>query len=281
MTDEPMTDEPMTDEPMTDERAEEFGRYVDALLDEERPSPDDVADDEAIMAIIATGLKAAGRPESETPDPAFAEQLRLRMREADRGIAAVSRLPSLGLGRVRISRRDLLRTGIGAAVGLAAGGSAVAVLGGRTRNVFVDPGSSLASDGEWTPVALLADLPAGSVARFSTAAFAGFLVNDDGQIRALSSVCTHMGCTLAYRPAWRDLRCPCHGASFDLYGHLANGTDRWSEAGGSHGDPEAYPIQLPPLVRPQVKVEGDQILLLAPRASTSRRFPYGLASWSR
>jgi cytochrome b6-f complex iron-sulfur subunit len=251
---------------MSDKRAEPFSRYLDSLSEGERPSPDDVADDEALMARLAAELTAAGLPEEPAPDPAFVEQLRLRMREADHGIATVSSLPILGVGRVRLSRRDLLRTGIGAAIGLAAGGAAVAILGRNTRDAFVDPGRSLAPGGEWTAVARLADLPVGSVTRFSTAAFDGFLVNDEGQIRALSSVCTHMGCTLAYRPAWRDLRCPCHGASFDLYGHLANGGDRWTAGSGYKGDVQAYPIQLPPLVRPQVKVEGGAILVLTPRA---------------
>ena len=252
---------------MTDERAEVFSRYVAALLDGQRPSPDDIADDEALTARLAAEMAAAGLPEVTSPDPAFIEQLRLRMRDADQGIAAVSSLPIPGIGRVRLSRRDLLRGGVGAAIGLAAGGAAVALLRDPTiREAFVDPGRALAPKGEWMAVARLADLPAGAVLRFSTAAFEGFLVNDEGEIRALSSVCTHMGCTLAYRPERNDLRCPCHGASFDLYGHLANGSDQWSRAGGYDGDVQAYPIQLPPLVRPQVKVVGDSVLVLTPRA---------------
>jgi nitrite reductase/ring-hydroxylating ferredoxin subunit len=252
---------------MTDERAEPFSGYLDSLLEGERPSPDNVADDDALMARLAAEMAAAGLAEEPTPTAAFVEQLRLRMRDADRGIATVSSLPLPGIGRMRLSRRDLLRTGVGAAIGLAAGGAAVAVLRApTTRTAFVDPGRSLAPTGEWTAVARLADLPVGAVTRFRTAAFEGFLVNDEGQIRALSSVCTHMGCTLAYRPERNDLRCPCHGASFDLYGNLANGSDRWSRWGGYDGDVEAYPIQLPPLVRPQVKVEGDSVLVLTPRA---------------
>lgn len=259
---------------MTDERAEEFGRYVDALVDGERPSPDDIADDEAIMARLAAELNAAGRPEPEEPDPAFVEQLRLRMREADRGIAAVSSLPSLGFGRVRISRRNLLRTGIGAALGLAAGGAAigatVAALSQRkpppVTTALVRPSPSLVPQGVWSPVARIVDVPPGAVMRFRTAAFSGFLVNDDGEIRALSAVCTHMGCTLTYRPAVRDLRCPCHGASFDLSGKLANGPEAWAEPSGYHGDARAYPIELPQLARPEVKIDGNSILVLIPWA---------------
>ena len=114
-------------------------------------------------------------------------------------------------------------------------------------------------EGFWQEVALLANVPPGSAIRFSTASFAGYVVNDGGHIRALSSVCTHMGCTLYYRPDWKDLRCPCHGASFALKGQLANGRDRWRETGGYAGDASAYPVTLPALVRPEVKVEDGEI----------------------
>jgi Rieske Fe-S protein len=177
-----------------DAAVERFERYLDALLGGGRPSPEDVADaNEAEMARTAAELSGAvGAPD---PDPAFIEQLRLRMRQADQGIASVQVPP---------------------------------------------PGSAL---------------------RFSTAAFDGYVINDGGDIRALSSVCTHMGCTLHFRSDWQDLRCPCHGASFDLHGELANGRDRWRQSGGYRGDAQAYPISLPPLVRPKVKVDGDQVFV--------------------
>jgi len=91
-------------------------------------------------------------------------------------------------------------------------------------------------------------------------------VNDDGEVRALSSVCTHMGCTLHFRPDWRDLRCPCHGASFDLRGELANGRRAWRSTGAYPGDESAYPVELPPLIRPRVKVDGDRILVWTAQA---------------
>ena len=102
-------------------------------------------------------------------------------------------------------------------------------------------------------------MPPGSAVRFSTAAFDGFVVNDAGAVRALSSVCTHMGCTLHFRPDWQDLRCPCHGASFGLDGRLANGRRAWRSEGAYRGDAQAYPIELPDLVRPEVKVEDGVI----------------------
>ncbi len=251
---------------MADQRSDAFGRYVDALLEGTRPAPDEIVEDEGPMARLAAELTAAGDPRHGDPDPAFVEQLRLRMRDADAGIDAVhDALPPTPMHRIRVSRRDLLRVGLGAAAGLAAGAAGLSILRPSNRIPLVDPGRDLVANGEWVPVATLADLPAGAAVRFSTAAFDGYVVNDAGTIRALSSVCTHMGCTLTYRPEWWDLRCPCHGASFDLSGHLANGKQGWS-ASGYAGDAQAYPLDLPPLVRPKVKVAGESVLVWTARA---------------
>jgi nitrite reductase/ring-hydroxylating ferredoxin subunit len=114
-------------------------------------------------------------------------------------------------------------------------------------------------EGFWTDVASLEQVQPGDAVRFSTAAFDGYVVNDAGTIRALSSVCTHMGCTLHFRPDWQDFRCPCHGASFGLDGRLANGRSAWRADGPYRGDAQAYPIELPDLIRPEVKVEDGVI----------------------
>lgn len=272
-----MADRPRDPDPEL-ETADRFDRYLDALVSGGRPSPETVAPgDEAEMARTAAELAGATDPAAD-PDPAFVEQLRMRMRQADAGIAAVQVPPPVralaphpatardGAGplqRIRISRRALLQGGIGAAAGLAAGALGMAALRGTPQTggpQFGGGGQALVKgEGFWQQVATLADLPAGSAVRFTTAAFDGYVVNDAGQIRALSSVCTHMGCTLHFRPDWKDLRCPCHGASFDLNGQLANGRDRWKVTGGYAGDAAAYPISLPPLVKPRVKVDGNEV----------------------
>jgi nitrite reductase/ring-hydroxylating ferredoxin subunit len=265
------------DERRVSDAADRFDGYLEALLGDGRPSPEAVDDrDEAEMARMAAELAGTGRPASGIePDPAFVEQLRLRMRQADAGIAAVRQPPPVrerpqpaGLGRWRLSRRQLLQAGVGAAAGMAAG-VVGASLGGRAQQPpgMAGDGEPLVSgDGFWTEVARVADVPPGTALRFSTAAFDGFVVNDEGEIRALSSVCTHMGCTLHFRPDWHDLRCPCHGASFDLAGRLANGRRAWRADGAYRGDARAYPIELPDLVRPQVKVDGDRVLVWTAQA---------------
>jgi cytochrome b6-f complex iron-sulfur subunit len=260
----------MVDDERRDPAAERFDGYLDALLGEGRPSPDDVADrDEAEMARLAAELAATARGASAAePDPAFVEQLRRRMREADAGIDAIRTPPPVRAAPAqpgaalpwRVSRRDVLRAGIGAAAGLAAGLVGVS-LRQRTDEAPTNPdrGPLVAGEGFWAEVAAADDVPPGSAVRFSTPAFDGFIVNDEGDVRALSSVCTHMGCTLHFRPDWQDLRCPCHGASFDLTGRLANGRSRWRQTGGYRGDANAYPLELPDLVRPRVKVEDERI----------------------
>ncbi|HYI65620.1 MAG TPA: Rieske (2Fe-2S) protein [Candidatus Limnocylindrales bacterium] len=259
-----------------DPRAERFERYLDALLAGGRPSPEDVeSGDEAEMARLAAEIAGAVRDDSAEPDPAFVEQLRLRMRAADAGLASVQVPPPVrdkavepaGHRPWRLTRRQLLQGAIGAAAGLAAGLIGVSVVPRTPADAPTLGGSDdlVAGDGFWEEVALLADLPPGTAARFSTAAFDGFIVNDAGEVRALSSVCTHMGCTLQYRPDWQDLRCPCHGASFDLAGRLANGRSTWRD-NPYPGDARAYPIALPDLVRPRVKVQDGAIMVWTAQA---------------
>lgn len=249
--------------------AERFDRYLDSLLGEGRPSPDSVGDrDEAEMARMAAELAASGRGTGTAPDAAFIEQLRLRMRQADEAIEGVRTPPPVreapergGVARWRLSRRDLLRGGIGAAAGLAAGTLGLSLLRPRAETPGLDDrdGPLVGGEGFWQEVATVGDVPPGTALRFSTMAFDGFLVNDDGEIRALSSICTHMQCTLQFRPDWQDLRCPCHGASFDLRGRLANSRGRWRSEGAYAGDASAYPIDLPDLVKPRVRVDDEVI----------------------
>ncbi len=264
-----MADDEREDIPATD-AAERFDGYLEALLGDGRPSPEAVGDrDEAEMARMAAELAATGPSATGgTPDPAFIEQLRLRMREADSGIASIRQPPPVreqaepaGSAPWRLSRRQLLQAGLGAAAGMAAGVIGASLGGQAQRRAEGDDGDEplVAGEGFWTEVARVDEVPPGSALRFSTAAFDGFVVNDGGTVRALSSVCTHMGCTLHFRPDWSDLRCPCHGASFDLTGRLANGRTTWRAEGAYPGDARAYPIELPDLVRPRVKVEDEVI----------------------
>lgn len=62
-----------------------------------------------------------------------------------------------------------------------------------------------------------------------------------GELRAFSAVCTHLGCTVQYRPDLSHIWCACHNGHFDL-----NGTNV--------GGPPPTPLE-----RYDVSTQGDQI----------------------
>lgn len=49
------------------------------------------------------------------------------------------------------------------------------------------------------------------------------VVNTDEGFRAVSAVCTHLGCVVKWRKARRQFFCPCHGGRFDLEGEVLGG----------------------------------------------------------
>jgi menaquinol-cytochrome c reductase iron-sulfur subunit len=71
-----------------------------------------------------------------------------------------------------------------------------------------------------------------------------FLVKTgSGQVTALSSTCTHLGCRVSWHASDQVLKCPCHGGVFDRTGAV--------KAGPPPG----------PLARIGTRVEGDQVLV--------------------
>ena len=49
------------------------------------------------------------------------------------------------------------------------------------------------------------------------------LLTADGQYRALSAVCTHLGCTVQYRGDTHQIWCACHNGLYDLSGRNISG----------------------------------------------------------
>ena len=49
------------------------------------------------------------------------------------------------------------------------------------------------------------------------------LVLVDGEPRAFNAVCTHVQCTVEYRPQTGDVFCACHNGVYDLNGHNVSG----------------------------------------------------------
>jgi cytochrome b6-f complex iron-sulfur subunit len=49
------------------------------------------------------------------------------------------------------------------------------------------------------------------------------LLTTDGQYRAVSAVCTHLGCTVQYRGDTHQIWCACHNGLYDLRGRNISG----------------------------------------------------------
>ncbi len=45
----------------------------------------------------------------------------------------------------------------------------------------------------------------------------------DGDVRAFNAVCTHVECTVEFRPTAGDIFCNCHNGHYDLNGHNIEG----------------------------------------------------------
>jgi cytochrome b6-f complex iron-sulfur subunit len=56
------------------------------------------------------------------------------------------------------------------------------------------------------------------------------------EIVAMSAVCTHEGCTVKYKPKENDVKCWCHGSTYDLKGRVVKGPAKQ--------DLVSYPVEI-------------------------------------
>jgi Rieske Fe-S protein len=135
----------------------------------------------------------------------------------------------------KISRERFIR--LGTALGVGAAGASLAACGGSASSgggsgdkesgggysrgnsgdqgdKSSDTGSQAASSSDEAAIAAESDVAPGSAVTFKDAGSPAVLVHlDSGDFVAYSAVCTHQGCTVAYKNG--QLACPCHGSVFD------------------------------------------------------------------
>ena len=136
----------------------------------------------------------------------------------------------------KVSREKFIR--LAAALGVGAASASVAACGGASGGESGGGGGSGSGSGngsgvgESTPaassdasgeaaagtggaaIAQASEVSPGSAVTFKDGGKDAVLVHlDDGQFVAYSAICTHQGCTVAYRDS--QLACPCHGSVFD------------------------------------------------------------------
>jgi Rieske Fe-S protein len=75
-----------------------------------------------------------------------------------------------------------------------------------------EPQSKVAS----VTVGDIKDIPPGSGKNFQFGSAPALLTRTkDGQLHAFSAVCTHLGCTVQFRPEKDNIWCACHGGCYD------------------------------------------------------------------
>lgn len=204
-------------------------------------------------------LLADRSPRTVAPELNPEEQAMMQMAQFLRGSQTKSPKPEFVttlherlFPRRQVSRRTAFLSGVSAlAAGLAAG-IGLPRLGSNSSKHYSDqPIIGTANPrGQWFPIAAVAAVPEGAVVAFTAGAVQGFVLNTRGEYRAISRICTHMGCALKFEQSDQALQCPCHGAEFDLQGHMLIG-------------PGGYTHPLPPLPRLEVRVRNRKIEVLS------------------
>ncbi|WP_163510540.1 Rieske (2Fe-2S) protein [Fodinicola acaciae] len=201
------------------------------------------ADEEAYVRTAIELRSAAG----DRPSEEFVDALRKRL-------SAAMEDESAEPVRLTTGRRRFVQAA-GMVAGVAAGSAAVGAAAGFTlgqQETLADQGDTLQpNDGQWRTVAASAELPDGGVKPFDLGTVLGFVQRTDGKLRAVSGVCTHLGCRLVLDLPHRQLNCPCHRAAFSVGGQVLR---------------HQLPTQLPPLPRLAVREIDGAIQVFAPHA---------------
>ena len=79
------------------------------------------------------------------------------------------------------------------------------------------------------------------------------IMTAEGELVALSAVCTHFECTVHYEPGLREIECPCHKGVYDVYGKNIKGP----------------PPR--PLLRYEITKEADGLLISKPGAKKEKK----------
>lgn len=209
------------------DRVARLDAYLDALASPGRPATRVGDAQELADRMLAAQLRLA-RAGAEAPRPAYLAALERRVTEA---IAAPPRR--------RLSRRGFVR----GAVALAGGAGIAAALDAGAPRSLVTAGNA-----RWYDVAAAGEVPPGAAKAFTAGGVEGYLLNRDGALRAVSGICTHMGCRIA--PDGGGFRCLCHGSRFDGAGRVVAG------------------LASSPLPQIDVRVEGGRVYARGTREAT-------------
>jgi cytochrome b6-f complex iron-sulfur subunit len=210
-------------------------RFVADLLRGRRPRSFRADDGDAARLRAAITLRAA-QPGGATPREEFVTDLHDRLAAALASQDTDQPQPA-PRAAVDDTRRRLVATTAAAAAAAAVAGAVVDHTVISRGPAPVGPQNVIPTTGAWRTVSASADLTEGGVQGFDLGTVVGFVARTGGALRAVSGVCTHLGCQLALDAAARQLDCPCHRTSFALNGELLR-----------------YQLPVPPPALPQFEV---------------------------
>jgi len=111
------------------------------------------------------------------------------------------------------SRRSFLEKALRATSMLTVGTIAYPIVRFLIPPKSAEPGNSTIN------VAAVNDVPRNSGIIFPIGSSPGVLIHTpDGEFRAFTAICTHLDCTVQYRPDFEHIWCACHNGHYDLYG---------------------------------------------------------------
>lgn len=113
------------------------------------------------------------------------------------------------------SRRKFLNVGLGALGTILFGGIVYPVVS------YLVPSSK---KGQKAEVRIQAsEVPLGGSKKFHIGGAPAIVVHTKDGFVAFSLVCSHLGCLVNWETAKSEFLCPCHGAVFDINGHVVSG----------------------------------------------------------
>jgi len=117
-----------------------------------------------------------------------------------------------------VNRRRLLQSLLGGGIGASIVSFLYPILS------FVLPPRTQGSGSESQEVGQAEELKPNSGLVFQFGTQPALLIRTlEGELRAFSAICTHLGCTVRYEPDSRVIWCPCHNGMFDLHGRNIGG----------------------------------------------------------
>jgi cytochrome b6-f complex iron-sulfur subunit len=192
--------------------ADRVAGFVEDLLRGRRPRRF-LASEEEVEAMTVAARLVAGRVGADLPDKQALDRIHQKLARG---------LDDSPILEARFSRRAWLRTFGAAAAAVVAGVAIDEVVRRPAAPVQPTTGSPVLTPvaGQWRPVAALSDLPDGHAKAVSAGAVDAVVVNNGGEIHAVSGVCTHLGCRLQPDDSVRKLDCPCHQTAFAWSGKV-------------------------------------------------------------